>query len=436
MCKVFCYKNFSFNADTGSLELTYQTGDYSFTERIHFPGAPFRLTPTQKDALNHIFLLTHIACGISYYKAFLPPKIQIESGKLTEAEATFFNTFYLNGLGEFSVKNNLDLLDKIHFPAEAVDTVTPLFPPFETRVLVPVGGGKDSCVTLELLKSENIPVTAFSVGNPRPIRECVAVSGCPHMIVTRTIDPLLIELNQSGTVYNGHVPITGMIAFMLWICAILNGYRFVAMSCESSANSGNMQMGDLIINHQYSKSFSFEKDFYALTQSVTPEFRYFSLLRPIKEIEIARLFGKLCRDYFPVFTSCNKAFKLDTTKRIDRWCGVCDKCRFVFLVLAPFMDKETLIQIVGHNPLIDPAQVEGYRELLGISGHKPFECVGEVDECRWAFTQLAKRTEWQSDFVIALLKNNVTAPEAMPRANNNEHLIPRNFTHVLEQFKQ
>ncbi len=436
MCKAFYYKNFSFNSETGVLKLTYQTGGHTFTEQITFPGAPFQLTPTQKQTLEHIFLLTHIACGISYYKAFLPEEIQIESGKLTPGEATFFNTFYLNGLGEFAVRNNLDLRDKIHFPAENRTETAPFFPPLETQVLVPVGGGKDSCVTLELLRAENIPVTAFSVGNPRPIRECVAVSKCPHMVVTRTIDPLLIKLNQSGTVYNGHVPITGMIAFLLWISAVLNGFRFVAMSCESSANSGNMQMGDLIINHQYSKSFDFETAFYSLTQSVTPEFRYFSLLRPIKEIEIAKLFGQLCSAYFPVFTSCNKAFKLDATKRIDFWCGMCDKCRFVFLILAPFIDKETLIELVGRNPLIDPTQVEGYRELLGVSGHKPFECVGEVDECRWAFNQLAKRNDWKSDFVIALLKNSVSAPEKMPRANNKNHLIPRNFMHVLEQFEQ
>ncbi len=436
MCKFFYYKNFTFNPNTGVLELIYQADTHTFTERITFPGAPFHLTPTVSNALNRIFFLTHIACGISYYKAFLSPEIQIESGQLTADEASFFETFYVNGLGEFAVRNNLDLRNKIHFPVGTNEQHAPLFPPLKNDVLIPVGGGKDSCVTLELLKDAQVPVTAFSVGNPRPIHECVTVSKCPHMVVTRTIDPLLMTLNQSGTVYNGHVPITGMIAFMLWITAVLNGFRFVAMSCESSANSGNLQMGELTVNHQYSKSFDFERAFYNLTQTVTPEFLYFSLLRPLKEIEIARLFSQLCSAYFPVFTSCNKAFKLDETKRIDRWCGKCDKCRFVFLALAPFMDKETLVHLVGFNPLIDPSQINGFRALLGISGHKPFECVGEIDECRWAFTQLTQHPDWQSDFIVAFLRHEVSPVTDMPRANNNTHLIPRNFAHVLERFKQ
>ena len=33
-------------------------------------GAPFELSTEKEDALHEIFFLTHIAFGISYYKAF------------------------------------------------------------------------------------------------------------------------------------------------------------------------------------------------------------------------------------------------------------------------------------------------------------------------------------------------------------------------------
>lgn len=193
-----------------------------------------------------------------------------------------------------------------------------------------------------------------------------------------------------------------------------------------------MKQGDLTINHQWSKSFEFEKMFCGLTQSITPDFLYFSLLRPISEAFIARLFAQKCEKYFDVFTSCNKAFKLDLNKRIDRWCGSCDKCRFVFLILAPFMDKTTLIQAVGANPLDDKNQAEGYRELLGLSGHKPFECVGEVDECRWAFNQLKQNPQWQEDAVVKALEVPVVPA---PFDVSDEHLIPKELQNVMAKFR-
>lgn len=434
MCKAFYYKKYHFNPQNGVLELTFQVDEaYFFTEKITFPHAPFILSKEQQQALDHIFFLTHIAFGISYYKAFCTSELIINSGQLSPEQASFFDSFYLEGLGEFAIRNHLNLQGKIKFPwinsrREPIDI------PLHNRFLVPVGGGKDSCVSIELLKQAQKECAAVSIGNPRPIQECVAVSNLPHLIINRQIDPQLMELNQTQKVYNGHVPITGMLAFLLWGAALLYNYRYVALSCESSANTGNMMQGKLPINHQYSKSFAFENAFKNLTQNVTPGFLYFSLLRPFKEISIARLFAQHCKPYFKVFTSCNKAFKLDMEKRLDRWCGCCDKCRFVFLILAPFMDKETLIKAVGCNPLNDSAQLKGYEELLGLSGHKPFECVGETEECRFAFHQLAALPQWQKDAVIQAFKHKVPRPQNNPFLFSNEHLIPKELEYVMAKF--
>jgi len=303
--------------------------------------------------------------------------------------------------------------------------------------LIPVGGGKDSCLTIELIKKTDLPAETIAIGNADPITECMHLSNLPNRLITRQISPKLIKLNQTNSVYNGHVPITGILAFILWAAAILYDKKYVVMSCERSANIGNMKQGDLEINHQYSKSFSFEQDFHLLTQSVTPDFLYFSLLRPISEIHIAKLFAHLCSRYFSTFTSCNRAFKLDETKRLTHWCGACDKCRFVFLILAPFMDKDTLIKIVGTNPLNDPTQLEGYKELLGLAGHKPFECVGEIDECRFAFLELSQSLTWQADVVVRTLAPLIPFQTAgtlfTPDSN---HLIPEELSDVMDEFRR
>ncbi len=435
MCKAFYYKNYSFNTKTGELLLTYECNNHSFVEKITFPNAPFTLSTVQQQALDRIFFLTHIAFGISYYKAFCAPVIKIESGKLTPAQGLFFEQFFVSGLGEFAVRNNLNLQGKICFPTHAAPVLTePLFPYLNNKLLVPVGGGKDSCVSLELLKKAGYSCQSISVGSARPIEECIAVAGSTPLTIKRQIAPTLLNLNQSGKVLNGHVPITGMLAFVLWAAAVLYGFKYVALSCEASADSGNLMQGKLAINHQYSKSYAFEAAFKQITQTVTPEFLYFSLLRPLTEAAIARLFARHCSNYFTVFTSCNKAFKLDQNKRLDRWCGSCDKCRFVFLILAPFMDKNTLVQAVGNNPLNDMAQLDGYKELLGLSGHKPFECVGETQECRFAFHTLLNQAEWQTDAVLQALKQQVPMVENnlfTPRAT---HQIPKEIYHAVEKY--
>ncbi len=434
MCKVFYYKKYDFNNQTGVLTLSYQAGSHLFEETITFPGVPFVLDEAKKKALHHIFFLTHIAFGISYYKAFLSPKIVIESGTLSPEQASFFNTFYLNGLGEFSVKNNVRL--DISFPYDKTVSQPKYDISFNDEVFVPVGGGKDSCLSIELLKEMGISATAFSVGTPKPITDCVQKSGLTHVVLGRKIAPELLHLNATGSVYNGHVPITGLIAFLLWASGILYNHKYVAMSCERSANSPNMILNGHKINHQYSKSLDFERDFYELTKSVTPKFRYFSLLRPLSEMHIAKLFAQKCQNYFDVFTSCNKAFKLDEGKRLNGWCGACDKCRFVFLILAPFMDKETLVKIVGKNPLNDEEQLTGYEELLGLAGHKPFECVGEVNECRYAMTLLRQHPDWQDDKIVSKLSKKITQYQGNILTSSSNHLIPKRFQNALERFKQ
>lgn len=434
MCKAFSYKKYDFNQKTGVLSLYYELDTLSFCETITFPNAPFLLTQQQEKALNEIFFLTHIAFGISYYKTYCPENLKIYSGELSLSEAQFFNKFYLEGLGEFAIKNKLNLQNKINFPFNNNFKREKLDIELKNRFLVPIGGGKDSCVTLELLKKANKNLTAISVGIARPIAECIQNANIESIHITRKIDDTLIKLNNEGNVYNGHVPITGLLAFLLWASAIIYDYKYIAMSTENSANSENLMQGNLKINHQYSKGFSFEQDFYQICQTLTPNFLYFSLLRPFSEIKIASLFAKYCEPYFSCFTSCNKAFKLDKTKRLDRWCGMCDKCRFVFLALAPFMKKEDLIAAVGCNPLDNITNVQGYQELLGISGHKPFECVGEIEECQIAFHLIKNHKDYKNDAVILTLKDSVPQPNIDVFALSESHLIPQEIYNEISRF--
>jgi uncharacterized protein with ParB-like and HNH nuclease domain len=108
---------------------------------------------------------------------------------------------------------------------------------------------------------------------------------------------------------------------------------------------------------------------------------YFSLLRDMYEIEIAKLFSQAKR-YFPVFSSCNNNFKVIEQNKTttDRWCLHCPKCAFVFSVLYPFITKNEVLMIFGRDIYNDESLLSLFQELLGYSGHKPFECVGTNEE--------------------------------------------------------
>lgn len=439
----FRFVGYRFDAENSEVSLDYAFDEaYRFCEKIKFHHAKTDLTAEELAAVDNILFFLHIACGISYYKAFVPGSLVIETGKLNKEQAAFFDEFYLKGLGEFCWRNRLNLSQTLKFPYDVTASrieASPLRLPDITAV--PIGGGKDSNVVLETLKAHGEKVVCIAQGRPRPIRESIAVSGCDEIEFTRTIAPELIALNNQSGVYNGHVPITGVYAFCLALCAVLYGYDKVAMGNERSANVGNLLRDDNFeVNHQWSKSLEFEKDFNTFAQKyLLKNFTYFSMLRPLSELEIAGRFAKLTK-YHQVFTSCNKAFKLDKEKRLERWCGDCDKCRFVFLALAPFMKKQALIDAVGKNILSDKNQLGGFEELLGLANHKPFECVGELEECAVAFYLLSQNDDWKNEFMVRELYPRIEkkygleklrAWEKMVFTKSDNHCLPERFKDYL-----
>ena len=234
------------------------------------------------------------------------------------------------------------------FKADIVDQQDSPELALEQRSLVPVGGGKDSCVSIEALRNAGKELTLISVNSARPIVEVIKASELGSLVVQRTLSPELFELNKSGAL-NGHVPVTAVVSLAVVVTALLNDFDSVVMSNERSASVGNVEWTGSLVNHQWSKSLEAEMALSNIVNSsVAKDLKYFSLLRPLGELAITKKFAQLER-YFDVFTSCNRAFRIDETRRVRRWCTECDKCRFVFLALAPFMDPVRLTGIFGKD---------------------------------------------------------------------------------------
>jgi hypothetical protein len=216
------------------------------------------------------------------------------------------------------------------------------------------------------------------------------------------------------------------------MAAVLDGRDAVVMSNERSSSVGNVEVDGRTINHQWSKSLGFEAGFRAvLAGAVGGTVDYFSRLRPYSELLIARRFAVLGR-YHQVFQSCNRGFHIDPALRLDHWCGRCDKCCFVDLVLAPFMQAADLAAVFrDREPLGDLDLLPRFETLVDTSGDaKPWECVGDVDECRAAVALAARRPDRRGgpvlDALVERLGDRLPSDDAVDALMHprGDHFVP------------
>jgi hypothetical protein len=441
---VFRYEAYETDAAAGLLTCRYSVDGREFSERITLSREGRWESPAARAAARLVFLLA----GVSYYKTAAPDVIDLGQTAITGTERDFLHEYYVQGLGEFAYGNEIDLTGlRIQAPSLPARTPRPAPAP-ATRALVPFGGGIDSIVTVELVRRRT-DAALFVVSRPgdrfAAIERPAAVTGLPVIRADREIDPQLLRSRELGFL-NGHVPVTGILSAIAVLAAALDGRDAVVMSNEWSSSIPTLELGDRSINHQYSKSASFEAGFRAVlagSDAVMPD--YFSLLRPRTELWVAERFACLA-EYHGTFRSCNRAFHIDKSLRLDHWCGHCDKCCFIDLILAPFMSVAELEKIFAggdlppgggsREPLADPALADRFRALLGTSATgKPFECVGEVNECRAAALLAAQRADRTDSKLLQELAAEVAArPDAPSPAASaamlrpvGEHFIPAPF---------
>ena len=429
----FIFERYDFDRKTATLTLRYAYEDGAqFVEAITFPPITREISTADNAALDTLFRLVFLLAGVSYYKAYAPEQLQCKAFALDSATAAFVEKVYRHGLGEFAYKNQLDLRERLQFSVENVAPPAPVSLRLSDRLCVPVGGGKDSIVTIECLKQAQFPISLFALSTPAgvaaPIQSTVDISGLPFVNVTRALSGTLLELNKADA-YNGHVPITAILSAIAIAAAVMQGFGAVVMSNEHSASAPN----HLEINHQYSKSLSFERDFaHYIAAHISPDIAYFSFLRPLSETEILRRFARL-EKYHSIFRSCNTAFRQDDKQRNKNWCCNCPKCRFIFLGLAPFVAKQHLVSIFGKNLLDDAAQEQGFAELCGLHAHKPFECVGEIEESALLLEKLKHHPDWQHDAVVQKLGARLPPTADFDKKFNTlfeihaDHNVPDNF---------
>ncbi len=451
------YRSYSYRVTRDGLELTFELAlepNTIFTPRVVIHG----VTQEMVDAIPEVELRTYVFhLGLaelpSYWKAACPPLVKIEAGSLSPDQIEWWHDLFIKGLGEFFFVNDIDPSqdDVLKIQAATSDQQPKASDMHQRssredyqRVLLPIGGGKDSAVTLDIM-TQLLPKESLGAVLLNPTQAAIditTVSGIePIITISRTIDPKLLELNAQGYL-NGHTPFSAYLAFLTVFVGRVFDYDAIAVSNERSANQGNIEFHGQNINHQYSKSFAFEQSFVSYASKfLASSPYYFSFLRPLYEVQIAQLFARSAKKesrYLESFRSCNRGHATNS------WCGDCAKCLFAFVILYPFVDEDELVAAFGQNLFERDDLIPTAFDLVGKGPHKPLDCVGMYEESLAAYylsyQKVKKDTKRLSTMlseiytkVIQKVNNIEQETQKILRGWDNEHGLPPRFEKMLRE---
>ena len=440
----FRYNSFNIEEIENDLVITY---DFEIVGLTHFNPKWVLKRPQdfsfakQKEIIENLVFNLGMVEIVSYLKCVYSKKLIVACKGLTDEQKLWWKKLYINGLGEFFYVNNI---------AEEMNIDTFLEIECEKPVdlknyalnysldgnLIPIGGGKDSLVTLDALKVQKDKNTCYVVNSRGATKDSILASGYNENSTyeaKRYLDQRLIDLNKQGFL-NGHTPFSAILAFSSYIVAVMMKKKYIVLSNEASANESNVEGTN--INHQYSKSTEFEKDFREYSQKYLinngPE--YFSLLRPLTEWQIVCAFAKLDK-YFKVFKSCNVGSKTDI------WCEKCPKCLYVYLMLNGFLKEEQMKEIFNTNMLEDEENIALFEGLIYPDKDKPFECVGTKEEINLCINMAIERLEKENKDLPYLYKKYKgrieNLEEELEKAKqhwNEDNFLPIEFEKILKSY--
>lgn len=439
MYKEFIYHSYEIKENKDSIEIKYEfeiPNLSKFEPKIVIQKKNIKFESVNNDYIRYLAFNLGMVELISYWKCACPKNVIIKCGYLDEYQINWFKKLYYYGIGEYRYINHINItqdeLMDIIVEAKKTDIEIPYIE--RSGTIIPVGGGKDSTVTLELLKDYKKDNYCLIIGSKEPSMKCAEIAGYENdkiIEISRTIDENIKKLNAQGFL-NGHTPFSSMLAFLSYLVATLTGKKYIALSNESSANESNVEGEN--INHQYSKSYEFEQDFTDYVKKYfSYEVKYFSMLRPISELQIAMLFSQN-EQYHKIFRSCNVG-----SKQIPWvWCCNCPKCLFVYSILSPFLYKEKLIDIFGEDMFENKELLNTFIDLCGYGKTKPFECVGTYEEINFAITKTILNLEKENKnlpYLLAYYKENYGVKEienALVKQFNENNNVPEEFASILK----
>lgn len=433
----FIYRDYVIESTNETISITYFfeiENLEKFEHKIEI-NSKFIRKDINEQILNNLVFNLGLVEVISYIKSCFCKNLIIKCGAIDKYQEKWFKKLYFLGLGELRYLNKIEITENeiVNFISEGKEIKYDESSEIFENNIIPIGGGKDSNVTLGILNPDTKKDLAFIINPKKITMECAKIAGFEDdniLKITRKIDNRLIELVKKGFI-NGHVPFSAVLSFIAYIAGYLTKRKYIVLSNESSANESNV-VGEQI-NHQYSKTLEYELDFDEYSQRYLKQpVKYFSLLRPLNELQIAKIFSKF-KEYHSTFKSCNVGSKTEPWK----WCSNCPKCLFVYIILSPFLSKKELIEIFGEDLFENKDLLNTFNELLGRSDNKPFECVGTYEEVNFAVNKTIEKSDLNNlPYLLKYYKENyglMNFEEDITKRFESKHNLPEEFERIVKE---
>jgi hypothetical protein len=265
--------------------------------------------------------------------------------------------------------------------------------PKPDRVLLLMGGGKDSLYSYELLRAAGLDVECFYMTEAcrtwqqlRRTRDRLAGEAVQHRAY--------LDANQMGrleTRFGRDYPTqfqVGQALFLSVPYALARGCAHIAIGAERSANERTGTYRDVAVSHQYEKSAAY---FARLNRYFARRYggaiRVWSPLHGLFDLGIYGRFLAGSPRLIDLQSSCGGA------NSYRRHCGRCEKCAFVAaLFTALSSDRDAFRALFPLDPLDD---VSLFDEWYHGRFERPRACVGSLRELRVAL-RLGRARGWKT----------------------------------------
>ncbi|MEL4894423.1 hypothetical protein [Crocosphaera sp. Alani8] len=374
------------------LDISYSADNFSFSTKIFYHEVSFSrlINKYSQPLVNRI--VAHISLFEGMKLCSLFPRyydISAIAEYIEKAVLDLFVDIYQGVFGQHWYENNVTDYQQpeiIGSEKLGVSQLGKILGNNDT-ILAGCGGGKDSIVAMKLLEESKLSFASMQYSH-----SVYGKADLQHNLISQVLDYASPIEQHKISIYDDFVdfpffdlyfpqnsgiiaPETPVSIFESLILMLDKGYHYLCLAHEKSANTGNLFWEEIHreVNHQWGKSLAAEtllNNF--IRDHLLSNFKYFSILQPIYDY---RIFNHLSS--YPEVLS-----KIHSCNIQKPWCKKCPKCAYVWLGLMAFFEPKLVDQVFQKNLFNDDDLIPTFEEMLGLSVHTPFECIGEIDESR------------------------------------------------------
>jgi hypothetical protein len=417
------------------LDILYTADKLNFSTKIFYHDVSF-LRLIQKYSQSIIEkIAAHIALFEGMKLCSLFPKYYDVSVIVKHLDQSVFDLFikiYQGVFGQDWYENNVTNYQHpeiIYSQNLAISNPVEILEDNNT-ILAGCGGGKDSILAMKMLQEANIPFASMQYSH-----SVYGKADLQHNLITGVLATVKPIKSHKISIYDDFIddpflqlyfpnnsgitaPETPVSIFESLFLMLDEGYNYLCLAHEKSANTGNLFWEEIgkEVNHQWGKSLEAEQILNQFIQdNLLSNFQYFSILQPIYDFRIFQNLSKY-PELLPKIHSCN----------IQKpWCKKCPKCAYVWLGLMAFFEPNLVNQVFQINLFDDPDLLPTFREMLGLSTHTPFECIGEIDESRLMMKKCLEKG--LNGEALTIFKNEILTDSSINWQN-----IEQKYAHVYE----